>query len=195
VEYAYRAATAASRSSGPLHPSGVADGTRTVLLKTTTSTSLLLVLDAWRDQSTRPEYLVTPTPFRLMKLPNLGIVVPIAAATGIGLLRERQLRWPWREAQEQTPLIACSAGHSHGHSTSPYQTEADRTEQNHRLTWPDPLNRKEQKTGSYLPKQVIRTGTASSRLTPALACVSRPPGWFGGRIAPDSLQERAADLG
>jgi hypothetical protein len=32
-----------------------------------------------------------------MKMPNLGIVVPIAAATGIGLLRARQLRWPWRD--------------------------------------------------------------------------------------------------
>jgi hypothetical protein len=36
-----------------------------------------------------------------MKMPNLGIVVPIAAATGIGLLRVRQLRWPWRGVQEQ----------------------------------------------------------------------------------------------
>jgi hypothetical protein len=33
-----------------------------ILLKTTTSTSLLLILDAWRDQSTRPDYQVTPTP-------------------------------------------------------------------------------------------------------------------------------------
>jgi hypothetical protein len=38
-----------------------------------------------------------------MNMANLGIVVPIAAATGIGLLRARQLRWPWRGAQEQTP--------------------------------------------------------------------------------------------
>jgi hypothetical protein len=29
-----------------------------------------------------------------MKMPNLGIVVPIAAVTGIGLLRARQMRWP-----------------------------------------------------------------------------------------------------
>jgi len=29
------------------------------------------------------------------------------------------------------------------------------------------------------PKQVIRTGTASSWLTPALECESRPPGWRG----------------
>jgi hypothetical protein len=29
-----------------------------------------------------------------MKLPNLGIMMLIAAATGIGLLRARQLGWP-----------------------------------------------------------------------------------------------------
>jgi hypothetical protein len=60
---AYQQRPLPSAAAGRCNPSGVADGTRTVLLKTTTSTSLLLVLDAGRDQSTRPEYLVTRTPF------------------------------------------------------------------------------------------------------------------------------------
>jgi hypothetical protein len=51
------------------------------------------LLDAWRDQPTRPEYLLTPTPFWLVKMMDLGVVVPIAAATGIGLLRAR----PWAD--------------------------------------------------------------------------------------------------
>ena len=63
VEYAYQQRPLPAAVAGRCNPSGVADGTRRVLLKTTTSTSLLLVLDAWRDQSTRPEYQVTPTPF------------------------------------------------------------------------------------------------------------------------------------
>jgi ketosteroid isomerase-like protein len=37
-----------------------------------------------------------------MKMPNLGIVVPVAAATGIGLRRARQLRWPWRERRSKS---------------------------------------------------------------------------------------------
>ena len=63
VEYAYWQRPLPAAAAGRCNPRGVADGTRRVLLKTTTSTSLLLVLDAWRDQSTRPEYQVTPTPF------------------------------------------------------------------------------------------------------------------------------------
>jgi hypothetical protein len=62
VEHAYRQRPLPAAAAGRCNPSGVADGTRRVLLKTTTSTSLLPVLGAWRDQSRRPEELVTPTP-------------------------------------------------------------------------------------------------------------------------------------
>jgi hypothetical protein len=47
------------------------------------------LLDAWRDQPTSAEYLQSPTSFWLVKMMDLGIVVPIATATGIGLLRGR----------------------------------------------------------------------------------------------------------
>jgi hypothetical protein len=62
VEYAHRQRPLPAAAAGRRNPSGVADGTTRVLLKAPTATSLLLVLDAWRDQSTRPEYLVTRTP-------------------------------------------------------------------------------------------------------------------------------------
>jgi hypothetical protein len=54
VEYAYRQRPLPAAAAGRCNPNGVADDTRTVLLNTTTSTSLLLVLDPWSDQSTRP---------------------------------------------------------------------------------------------------------------------------------------------
>jgi hypothetical protein len=47
------------------------------------------LLDAWSNTPTSEEYLQTPTPFWLVKMMDLGIVVPIATATGIGLLRAR----------------------------------------------------------------------------------------------------------
>jgi hypothetical protein len=59
---AYRQRPLPAAAAGRCNPSGIADGTRTVLL-TTTSTSSLPVLDAGHDRSTRPEYLVTRTPF------------------------------------------------------------------------------------------------------------------------------------
>jgi hypothetical protein len=62
VDQACRQRPLSAAAAGRCNPNGVADDTRTVLLKTTTSTSLLLVPDAWRDQSTRPDYLVTRTP-------------------------------------------------------------------------------------------------------------------------------------
>jgi hypothetical protein len=62
VDQAYRQRPLPAAAAGRCNPNGVADDTRTVLLTTTPSTSLLLVLDAWRDQSTRPDYLVTRTP-------------------------------------------------------------------------------------------------------------------------------------
>ncbi len=45
------------------------------------------MLTAWSDPTSMTEYASSPTPFWLVKLMDLGIVVPIAAATGIGLLR------------------------------------------------------------------------------------------------------------
>jgi hypothetical protein len=51
------------------------------------------LLDAWRDEPTKSEYLLSPTSFWLVKMMDLGIVVPIATATGIGLLRAR----PWAD--------------------------------------------------------------------------------------------------
>jgi hypothetical protein len=48
-------------------------------------------LDAMRDHPTTVQYLSSPTPFWLVKLLDLGIVVPAAVTVGIGALRRR----PW----------------------------------------------------------------------------------------------------
>jgi hypothetical protein len=45
------------------------------------------ILAAWSDPSSLTEYASSPTPFWLVKLMDLGIVVPAAVATGVGLLR------------------------------------------------------------------------------------------------------------
>jgi hypothetical protein len=45
------------------------------------------LVDALRDVPTRTEYLSSPTPFWLVKLMDLGIVVPVAAVTAVGLWR------------------------------------------------------------------------------------------------------------
>lgn len=47
--------------------------------------------DAWSQVPQRTEYVSSPTPFWLVKLMDLGIVVPAAIATAIGLLRAM----PW----------------------------------------------------------------------------------------------------
>jgi len=44
-------------------------------------------LDALRDTPTRVEYVSSPTPFWLVKLMDLGIVVPASIVTGIGVVR------------------------------------------------------------------------------------------------------------
>lgn len=49
------------------------------------------LLDAWSEQPTSTEYLGDPVIFWVVKMMDLGIIVPIAAATGGGLL----LRRPW----------------------------------------------------------------------------------------------------
>ena len=48
-------------------------------------------LDAMRDHPAAVQYLSSPTPFWLVKLMDLGIVVPAAITVGIGALRHR----PW----------------------------------------------------------------------------------------------------
>ncbi|HEX8627736.1 MAG TPA: hypothetical protein VF755_06150 [Catenuloplanes sp.] len=47
-------------------------------------------VDAIRDQPTAVQYLSSPTPFWLVKLMDLGIIVPGAVAVGIGALRHRE---------------------------------------------------------------------------------------------------------
>jgi hypothetical protein len=42
---------------------------------------------AWQDPSSLTEYASSPTPFWMVKLMDLGIIVPAALATGIGVLR------------------------------------------------------------------------------------------------------------
>ena len=45
------------------------------------------LLDAWREHPERPEYLADPGVFWVVKLMDLGIVVPTLTAVGVGLLR------------------------------------------------------------------------------------------------------------
>jgi hypothetical protein len=45
------------------------------------------MLSAWSEPTSMAEYASAPTPFWLVKLMDLGIVVPAAVVTGIGLLR------------------------------------------------------------------------------------------------------------
>ena len=57
---------------------------------------LRTLLVAWTDPGALTEYASSPTPFWLVKLMDLGIVVPVAVAVGIGLLRGA--RWALRAA-------------------------------------------------------------------------------------------------
>jgi hypothetical protein len=52
------------------------------------------MLAAWSRPESLTEYVSSPTPFWLVKLMDLGIVAPVAVATGIGLLRHA--RWAQR---------------------------------------------------------------------------------------------------
>jgi len=45
------------------------------------------LVDAWSSTPSRTEYLSSPTPFWLVKLMDLGIVVPVAVATALSLWR------------------------------------------------------------------------------------------------------------
>ncbi len=55
---------------------------------------LRTVLTAWTEPQSLTEYASAPTPFWLVKLMDLGIIVPVAVATGIGLLKGS--RWSRR---------------------------------------------------------------------------------------------------
>lgn len=61
-------------------------------------------LDAVSDTPRRNEYLSSPTPFWLVKLMDLGIIVPIAIAVAVGLLRRR--------AWARTPAYALFGGYA-----------------------------------------------------------------------------------
>ena len=45
------------------------------------------MLTAWRDPTALTEYASSPTPFWMVKLMDLGIIVPAAVATAVGLLK------------------------------------------------------------------------------------------------------------
>lgn len=60
---------------------------------------------AWTDPQSMTEYASAPTPFWMVKLMDLGIVVPLALTAGIGLLRDR--RWAHRLAYPLLSAYAC----------------------------------------------------------------------------------------
>jgi hypothetical protein len=67
------------------------------------------MLAAWNDPTSMAEYASAPTPFWLVKLMDLGIVVPAAVVTGVGLLRGRswasRVMFPFLTGYA---LLACS---------------------------------------------------------------------------------------
>ena len=54
------------------------------------------LLDAWADQPASGEYLADPVVFWLVKFMDLGIVVPLLVAAGVGLVRDAE--WATRIA-------------------------------------------------------------------------------------------------
>jgi hypothetical protein len=62
---------------------------------------------AWTDPYSLTEYASAPTPFWMVKLMDLGIVVPVAVATGLGLLRGRG--WARRAAYPLLTGYTCLA--------------------------------------------------------------------------------------
>ena len=60
------------------------------------------MLTAWSDPTSMTEYASAPTPFWLVKLMDLGIVVPLAVVTGAGLVRgsawARRVTYPFLTA-------------------------------------------------------------------------------------------------
>ncbi|MFG2058595.1 hypothetical protein ACGFI9_31680 [Micromonospora sp. NPDC048930] len=65
------------------------------------------MLLAWQDPARLTEYASSPTPFWMVKLMDLGIVVPAAVAAGVGLLRAPRGRAGWRtRCSPATPASA-----------------------------------------------------------------------------------------
>jgi hypothetical protein len=62
------------------------------------------MLQAWRDPGAMVEYASSPTPFWLVKLMDLGIVVPVVVTAGVGMLRGA----PWARRLACTLLTACT---------------------------------------------------------------------------------------
>jgi hypothetical protein len=62
------------------------------------------MVTAWQEPSSMTEYASSPTPFWLVKLMDLGIIVPVAVVTGIGMLRGA----PWA-ARVMYPLLTAYA--------------------------------------------------------------------------------------
>ncbi len=65
---------------------------------------LMPMVTAWTDPSALTEYASSPTPFWLVKLMDLGIVVPAAVVTALGLRRGR----PWARRAAVIVLTAYS---------------------------------------------------------------------------------------
>jgi hypothetical protein len=63
------------------------------------------MLLAWRDPIALTEYASSPTPFWLVKLMDLGIIVPAALAAGVGLFR--QAEWAQRLAFVLLTAYSC----------------------------------------------------------------------------------------
>ncbi len=62
------------------------------------------LVDAWRDEPTGAEYLADPGLFWLVKVMDLGVVVPVLVGVGVGLLRHR----PWA-ARLRAPVVGWCA--------------------------------------------------------------------------------------
>ena len=63
------------------------------------------MVTAWQDPSSMTEYASSPTPFWMIKLMDLGIIVPVAVATGVGLLRGAP--WAMRVMYPLLTAYAC----------------------------------------------------------------------------------------
>jgi hypothetical protein len=63
------------------------------------------MLTAWHEPAGLPEYASSPTPFWLVKLMDLGLVVPAALTTAVGLWRHRG--WAARAAHVVFTAYTC----------------------------------------------------------------------------------------
>ncbi|MDQ1619243.1 MAG: hypothetical protein QOE19_1812 [Actinomycetota bacterium] len=63
------------------------------------------LVTAWQDPMSLTEYASSPTPFWMVKLMDLGVIVPVAVATGIGMLRRAS--WAPRVMYPLLTAYAC----------------------------------------------------------------------------------------